>query len=162
MANSMAKYEKRNSEFKQTKEEYERKVKELQKSEELLETLTVGLAGSEGHDNGYMDQLKGISKFLILEWKKIESVAASEAEQTKIRIGHLKKEIATSAPKLKNAEKQNGALIAEINASKKFIQETKAELQALNFDSAREAQLKELIVNEENVLNGLEKVIPEN
>jgi chromosome segregation ATPase len=61
MKKSMAKYEKRNSEFRQTKEEYEQKVKQLQKSEELLETLSVGLAGSEGQDNGYMDQLKGIN-----------------------------------------------------------------------------------------------------
>jgi hypothetical protein len=60
MKESRAKYEKRNSEFKQTKEEHESKVKQLQKSEELLETLSVGLAGSEGQDNGYMDQLKGI------------------------------------------------------------------------------------------------------
>ena len=58
---SMAIYEQRKSDFCQTKIEYEQKVKELQKSEELLETLTVGLAGSEGQDNGYMDQLKGIS-----------------------------------------------------------------------------------------------------
>jgi hypothetical protein len=37
----------------------------------------------------------------------------------------LKKEIAASAPKLKNAEKQNENLINEIKSSKKFIEETK-------------------------------------
>lgn len=52
-------------------------------------------------------------------------MAASEAEQTKIKIDHLKKEIAASAPKLKSAEKQNGSLISEINSSKKIIEETK-------------------------------------
>lgn len=57
--------------------------------------------------------------------KKIQSQAASEVEQTKIRIEHLKKEIAASAPKVKNAEKLNGNLIHEINTSKKVIEETK-------------------------------------
>ena len=57
-------YEKRTSDFCQTKEQYEEKVKDLQRSEELLETLTVGLSGSEGQDNGYMEQLKGRTVFL--------------------------------------------------------------------------------------------------
>ena len=61
---------------------------------------------------------------MILETKKIESQAASEAEQMRIRIQHLKKEIAASAPKLQNAEKQNEGLLSEINSSKKFIVET--------------------------------------
>jgi hypothetical protein len=42
----------------------------------------------------------------------------------RIRIQHLKKEIAASAPKLQNAEKQNEGLLSEINSSKKFIVET--------------------------------------
>jgi hypothetical protein len=45
--------------FTETKEQFDQKSKEVQKLEELLETLTVGMAASEGQDNGYQDQLKG-------------------------------------------------------------------------------------------------------
>ena len=52
-------------------------------------------------------------------------MAASEIEQTKMKIDHLKKEISSYAPKLQNAEKQNEGLIKEIRSSKKLIADTK-------------------------------------
>jgi hypothetical protein len=59
MAKSQEEYTKCVTKFTETKEQFEQKTKEVQKLEELLETLTVGMAASEGQDNGYQDQLKG-------------------------------------------------------------------------------------------------------
>ena len=56
---SRSAFEAKVSEFTRSKENYDDKTKNLQKMEELLETLSVGLAASEGQENGYMDQLKG-------------------------------------------------------------------------------------------------------
>ena len=52
-------------------------------------------------------------------------MTASEAERAKIRIDHLKKDIAESAPKLKNAEQQNSKLFTEIKSSKSVIESLK-------------------------------------
>ena len=56
---SAKEYQKRMDDFQSSKEEYETKSKNVGKLEELLQTLTVGLAATEGQGNGYMDQLRG-------------------------------------------------------------------------------------------------------
>lgn len=112
--------EQRVAAFKSQKSDFESKIKELQKLEELFQTLSVGMAASEGQDNGYMDQLR--------EAKKQGSLATSEVGQIKIRIDHLKKELAEATPKAKKAEKQNASLISEFEASKKFIDALKVPL----------------------------------
>lgn len=49
-----------------TKDGFDQKTKDLQKLEELLQTLSVGLAASEGQDNGYMDQLRGMNESRLI------------------------------------------------------------------------------------------------
>ena len=39
--------------------DFESKTLQVKKQEELLQTLTTGISASEGHENGYMDQLQG-------------------------------------------------------------------------------------------------------
>lgn len=60
-------------------------------------------------------------------------MAASEVEQVKIRMDHIKKELTASAPKVKAAEKQNASLISEIQASKTLIESLKVNQSRLNF-----------------------------
>jgi septal ring factor EnvC (AmiA/AmiB activator) len=53
------------------------------------------------------------------------SLATSEVEQAKIRMEHIKKELAASVPKVKAAEKQNASLISEIDSTRKMIDNLK-------------------------------------
>lgn len=46
-------------EFESARAEHESKTVFIKKQEELLQTLTTGMSASEGHENGYMDQLQG-------------------------------------------------------------------------------------------------------
>jgi len=45
--------------LEQIKLTHQEEVKKTQKLEELLQTLTTGMAAKEGHENGYMEQLRG-------------------------------------------------------------------------------------------------------
>jgi len=47
--------------FAQIKEQHERLADSLKKKEELLQTLSTGMAAEEGKDSGFMDQLAGMS-----------------------------------------------------------------------------------------------------
>lgn len=42
-----------------TRKVHEDKAEQVKKLEELLQTLTTGMASAEGKENGYMDQLQG-------------------------------------------------------------------------------------------------------
>jgi structural maintenance of chromosome 2 len=102
------------AQISQFKQNFEDKSLKLKKMEELLQTLSVGLAANEGQDNGFLDQLK--------ENKKLGALATSEIEQIKMQTEHLKKELQESMPKLKIAEKQNATFLREIEASQKMLQ----------------------------------------
>jgi structural maintenance of chromosome 2 len=64
------------------------------------------------------------------------SLATSEIEQAKIKMDHIKKELADSVPKVKKAEKQNASLVAELEASKKVITSLKVGLLETNLHCA--------------------------
>jgi len=52
-------YDNEAKKLEQIKINHEEEVKKTQKLEELLQTLTTGMAAKEGHENGYMEQLRG-------------------------------------------------------------------------------------------------------
>jgi len=53
-----------NKKLEEIKLSHQEEVKKTQKLEELLQTLTTGMAAKEGHENGYMEQLNGKYVFL--------------------------------------------------------------------------------------------------
>ncbi|KAJ3290770.1 Structural maintenance of chromosomes protein 2 [Borealophlyctis nickersoniae] len=158
LAESRAKYEKLASAFESTSKGHEQKVQEVRKLEELLQTLTTGLAASEGQENGYMDQLQADVK-LATETKREMSAAASKGEQAKLKISHIRKELQEKAPKAKAAEKQNAASIAQVQENKKVVESLKTQLENLSWDPAREAELvREKQVHEASVANLRQRV----
>jgi len=52
-------FDKENKKLEEIKLSHQEEVKKTQKLEELLQTLTTGMAAKEGHENGYMEQLRG-------------------------------------------------------------------------------------------------------
>jgi len=45
--------------FEQIQTAHQEKVEECKKLEDLLQTLSTGMAAQEGHENGYNEQLLG-------------------------------------------------------------------------------------------------------
>jgi structural maintenance of chromosome 2 len=46
----------------------------------------------------------------------------TEAEQARVRIAHVKKELAELEPKARKAEKENRSLLAEIESARKEVE----------------------------------------
>ena len=54
-------FEKVQTSYQKLRAEFDEQQNEATKKEELLQTLSTGIAAKEGQDNGYMDQLQGIA-----------------------------------------------------------------------------------------------------
>jgi structural maintenance of chromosome 2 len=54
-------FEKVQTMYQKLRAEFDEQQNEATKKEELLQTLSTGIAAREGQDNGYMDQLQGRS-----------------------------------------------------------------------------------------------------
>lgn len=54
-------FEKVQTAYQKLKSEFDEQQNEAVKKEELLQTLSTGIAAKEGQDNGYMDQLQGMN-----------------------------------------------------------------------------------------------------
>ncbi|KAJ2322122.1 Structural maintenance of chromosomes protein 2 [Coemansia sp. RSA 2704] len=98
-------YEKQIAKYTQEKQQYDEKTKDVAQLEELLQSLTTGVASDEGREGGFMQQLQ--------EAKKEASDAATAIEQAKLRIGLLKDESKEINGNLKKALKDNGNLLKE-------------------------------------------------
>jgi chromosome segregation ATPase len=53
--------------YEKLRSEFEERQGEAVKKEELLQTLSTGIAVKEGRDNGYMDQLQGFQPFFFMK-----------------------------------------------------------------------------------------------
>ncbi|TPX71866.1 hypothetical protein SpCBS45565_g00860 [Spizellomyces sp. 'palustris'] len=128
-----AKYEKLTADYESTMKEHEEKADSIRKLEDLIQTLSTGLAAKEGQENGYQTQLQDANKAV--------STAASEAEQAKLKITHLKKELQEKLPKAKAAEKQNSSLLAEVKANKNVTEMLQSQLNDISWNPDREMEL---------------------
>jgi structural maintenance of chromosome 2 len=54
-------FEKVQTTYQKLRGEFDGQQNEATKKEELLQTLSTGIAAKEGQDNGYMDQLQGMT-----------------------------------------------------------------------------------------------------
>jgi structural maintenance of chromosome 2 len=62
LAAKKGEFEKVQGAYQKLRGEFDLQQDEATKKEELLQTLSTGIAAKEGQDNGYMDQLQGSSK----------------------------------------------------------------------------------------------------
>ncbi|KAJ3153082.1 Structural maintenance of chromosomes protein 2 [Geranomyces michiganensis] len=121
--------------FESSVRDHNDKTEAVSKLEDLVQTLSTGMAAKEGHENGYQTQLQ--------ETNKAISTAASEADQAKMKISHLKKELHEHLPKAKAAEAQNAALVDNLKANKAMTERLKNEMESLDFSPEREEELKQ-------------------
>ena len=67
----------------------------------------------------------------------------SEAEQARVRIGHLTKELKEKEPRARKAEGDGKGLVGELERARKDIMRLETELKGLGFDEDRERELSE-------------------
>lgn len=104
-----------------------------EQKEELLQTLQTGVASREGQEGGYQGQLH--------EARSKISQAATEQEQTKLKISHFQSRIKEDEPRARKAEKENATLIKELDALRAQAEKLNANLLRLGLEPGREAQM---------------------
>ncbi len=105
--------------FEQESKDYQSKVEDLKKNEELLQSLSMGVS-TDGQDGGYMH--------LLQEAKNKIANATSESEQMKIRQAFLKKQAKTLEPKVKKAQKMSESLLKDIEQSRLVVEHVKVNI----------------------------------
>ena len=105
---------------------------EVEKKEELLQTLQTGISSNAGSDGGYAGQLSAA--------RDGASKAGTEIEQSKLKITHLESRIKEDEPRAKKAEKENTGLMSDLETLRKQAGKLEKELEKLGFEPGREEQ----------------------
>ena len=108
---------------------------EVEKKEELLQTLQTGVASKEGQEGGYQGQLQNA--------RNRASEAATEQEQAKLKIANFEKRIKEDEPRAKKAEKENAGLIKDMDSLRSQAKKLEAELSKLGLEPGREQNMYE-------------------
>nr|DBA11433.1 TPA_inf: SMC2 [Testicularia cyperi] len=139
LKDKQASLEKLSGSFAELKADYDAAVADLNKQDELLQTLLTGMASSsksksgEGSAGGYLGQ--------IATARAEESSAGTEIEQAKLRIGHLEKEVKQKEPLAKKAQKEAAGLMSDLESSRATVTDLEAKLEALGWNDDKEKSL---------------------
>lgn len=126
-------HEKLQEKYQTAHAELAKQTEEVEKKEELLQTLQTGVASKEGQESGYQGQLQ--------EARNRASAAATEQEQAKLKISHLEKQVKEDEPKVKKAKEQNSGLINDLEALKSQAKKLQSDLAKLGFDEGQESDM---------------------
>ncbi|KAF1987525.1 putative nuclear condensin complex subunit Smc2 [Aulographum hederae CBS 113979] len=113
--------------------ELQKQTEEVEKKEELLQTLQTGVASKEGQESGYQGQLQ--------DARNRASAAATEQEQAKMKISHLEKRIKEEEPRAKKAKEQNFGLLKDLEGLRSQASKLEADLNKLGFEPGREEEM---------------------
>ncbi|KAJ4337474.1 Structural maintenance of chromosomes protein 2 [Didymella glomerata] len=126
-------HEKLQEKYQTARDELAKQTEEVEKKEELLQTLQTGVASKEGQESGYQGQLQ--------DARNRVSAAATEQEQAKLKISHLEKQIKEDEPKAKKAKQQNSGLLNDLEALKSQAQKLEGDLTKMGFDEGKESDM---------------------
>lgn len=106
---------------------------EVEKKEELLQSLQTGVASKEGQESGYQGQLR--------EARVRASAASTEQEQAKLKAAHLERRVKEEEPRAKKAKEQNAGQIRDLDALRSQVKKLETELDRLGFEPGEEEQM---------------------
>ena len=130
-----AAYEKLQSQYDTAKADLDSQNAEVDQKEELLSTLQTGVASREGQESGYQGQLQ--------DARNRVSAAATEQEQSKLKISHLEKRIKEDEPRAKKAKEQNSGLLKELDGLKAQAKKVESDLARSGYEPGKEEQMRE-------------------
>ena len=126
-------YEKVQARYDAAKTELDLQTAEVEKKEELLQTLQTGVASKEGQESGYQGQLQ--------EARNRVSAAATEQEQAKLKMSHLEKRVKEDEPRAKKAKEQNSGLMKDLESLKVQAKKLEVELSNLGYEPGKEDKM---------------------
>ncbi|KAI9719939.1 MAG: Structural maintenance of chromosomes protein 2 [Chrysothrix sp. TS-e1954] len=83
------------------------RASDVEKKEELLQSLQTGIASKEGQESGYQGQLQDARQCI--------ASASTEQEQANLKIKHLEKRMKEDEPHMKKAKEQNTVHVRDLN-----------------------------------------------
>ena len=124
-----------NATYQAKKTAYDESAASLQQSESLLQTLITGLSASadKQDSSGYMGQLAAARAQL--------STIGSSAEEAKVKIAHMQKELKDKEPKAKRAIADGGGLVKELAEAKAVFAKLEKEIASFDTDAAAAGEL---------------------
>ena len=105
---------------------------EVEKKEELIQTLQTGISSNAGSDGGYAGQL--------VNARDSASKAGTEIEQSKLKISHFESRIKEDEPRAKKAEKENTGLLKDLESLRGQAAKLQKELEKLGFQPGKEEE----------------------
>lgn len=123
-------YEKLQEQYNAAHADLQKQTEEVERKEELLQTLQTGVASKEGQESGYQGQLQ--------EARNRVNAASTEQEQAKLKISHLEKRIKEEEPRAKKAKEQNSSLLKDLDGLRSQAKKLEADLSKLGFETGKE------------------------
>ena len=120
--------------YQEEKQAVEEETERVKKQEGFLQTLSTGIAASEGQDNGFVEQME--------EARAAKTQAGTELEQSKQRLDFVKDQLKSKQPKAKDAEKSNQTNSKQYGAIQQHIAKLKARREKLEIDPQAESELR--------------------
>lgn len=140
-------YEKLQKEYDVAKAGLDNQAAEVERKEELLQTLQTGVASREGQENGYQGQLQ-VARNRV-------SAATTEQEQAKLKISHLEKRIKEDEPRAKKAKEQNSGLLKDLEGLRAQTAKLEQRLSKLGFEPGKEEQMDQQEAQLQNQIRDL-------
>lgn len=128
-------YQKIQKQYDSAKADLDKQTEELEKNEELLQTLQTGVTSREGQENGYQGQLQ--------DARNRASASTTEQEQAKLKILHFEKRLKEDGPRAKKAKEQNSGLLKDLEVLRAQAKKLESELGQLGFETGREENMIE-------------------
>ena len=122
------------SQYDSAKIDLDKQSVEIERKEELLQTLQTGVASREGQESGYQGQLQ--------DARNRANGATTEQEQIKLKISDLEKRIKEDEPRARKAKEQNSGLHQDIKLLRDQAQKLQAELGALGIAPSKEEEMR--------------------
>ncbi len=140
-------YQKMQSQYNTAKADLDKQTEELERNEELLQTLQTGVTSREGQESGYQGQLQ--------DARNRASAATTAQEQAKLKTAHLEKRLKEDAPRAKKAKEQNSGLLKDLEVLRAQAKKLESELGQLGFEPGREEKMIERQGSLEKQIRGL-------
>ncbi|ORX55008.1 RecF/RecN/SMC protein [Hesseltinella vesiculosa] len=126
-------YEQIKQDYDQFKQIYDDKSHELQRTSDLIQSLTTGITAEEGHESGYREQLQA--------YKNTAMQSATAEKQARLNINHLQKELDEKFTLANQTAQEDQGWIKDIAAKKQSMASVQVQLSQLNWDPDQEQEL---------------------
>ncbi|KAK6331070.1 Structural maintenance of chromosomes protein 2 [Orbilia javanica] len=133
------------------KHHIEQLTMDMDKQDDLLQSLQTGVAAREGQQSGYQSQLQDAKNSL--------SAATTGQEQARLRIADLEKRIREDEPRAKKAMDQNAGLYRNLETLKREADHIQKTLQNLGYEEGAEERMRQAQLSTQSNIRQIQEQI---